>query len=109
MPWTSLGTVTVSNEWQNFPDDLVGAETVRVLQSYNTPPWGHLTLAQYFPVPGGRGGFRRVIPDVLPTILDLEIPRELREQGQVVRTAQIRHSLPEYANLIWTVELQALY
>ncbi len=109
MPWVSLGSVSVSPEWQSFPIDVVDAETVRVLQSYNTPPFGHLTLAQYFPSPGGRTGFRRVIPDVLPIIIDLTVPRDLRDQGSVTRTVQIRHSLPEYANVNWSVELQALY
>lgn len=109
MAWTSLGSVVVSRNWQSYPLEIVGSETIRLLQTYNTPPWGQLTIAQFFPHPGGRASFRRVFPDVEPTILQMPIPIDLKTQGQDVRVIQIRHALREFSEVQWTVEVQALY
>lgn len=106
MAWLTIGSVTVSDEWQSLPTAAVGSETIRILQTYNRPPYGHLTLAQLFPHPGGKTGFKRLIPDTLPVILSMPIPLDLRAAGQLTRHIQIRHSKPEYPDLVWSVSIE---
>lgn len=111
MSWNSLGVVTVGDEWQSFPVDVIGSETFRVVQSWNMEPYKHCLLSQYFalPVPGGRATTRRLYANLEPSIITLSIPPDLKALDYTVRTLQIKLKLPQYAGLLWQVEIQAFY
>lgn len=110
MPWTSLGTVSVGDDWQSFPEDCLGYETFRLNHTTIVDPFNQAFLSRYFPAPGDGGRFapwRRIYPSSEPVIIQLPIPEILVAQGIAVFTMQVRRKFPYYP-VPWTIHLEAL-
>lgn len=112
MPWTSLGVVTVGENWQEFDQPVLGSDAIRLIHTtslQNNYCIGF--VAPYFnlPAPGGRlSPWRRIYSGPEPSILDLAIPDSFKEANLTVFYLQIKARWP-YHLVSWQVEAQAFY
>lgn len=112
MVWTSLGAVTVTEEWQSFPIPVLGSETIQLLQS--TPLARNYCigyLSQYFdfPAPGSVSSrWRKFYSSPEPQIFDLQIPEDFEDQDFVVWTLRVKARYP-FGAVPWLIEAKAWY
>jgi hypothetical protein len=113
MVWTSIGSITLTEEWQSFPQAVLGSDTLRLIHStaYPGETFNSCWLTRFFPIPapGGRlVPWRRVYASAEPTLLYLPIPEALKAQNAAVYTVQAKWRLPYYPTP-WIIEIEALY
>lgn len=112
MPWQSLGIVSLGEDWQAFPNDVVNSETFRITHFTTADPSiNSCHLSRYFalPAPGGRfSPWRRIYSSNDSQIIHLPIPMDYREQGILVFTLQVKLKFPYYP-IQWQIEIEALY
>lgn len=107
MGWVSLGSLTLSYDWQSFPTEAIASETFRVIQNSRDIAMGFAIVSQYFPN-GGRAIGRKVYPGNEPYIFDLVIPHQLQISGYVTRTIQAKMSPRTRTLGNWVIEVQML-
>jgi hypothetical protein len=110
MPWTSLGAITLSDDWQFFPQAALGYETFRLIHTTTVDPFNRCWLTRWFPAPGDGGQYapwRKLYPSHEPVVIYLPIPADYLEQGIVVFSLQAKLKLPYYP-VPWLLEIQAL-
>ena len=107
MPWASLGTVTLSYDWQLFNTPDLGGEAFRLIHTYSGSNPARGVLCSVFSS-GDRYDYRRVFPQLDPQVIKMEIPAELIAAGLTTRYFQIKQSLyaRQYSTTNWRVELQ---
>lgn len=109
MPWQSLGSLSPSGlQWQSFNAPAIESELFRFITHWNVRPSSYCSLAQYFPE-SGRGFFTRLYASVEPTILELKIPQNFKQNNLLVRDIQLKLHLPENVDTFWEVEAQIWY
>jgi hypothetical protein len=111
MDWHSLGTLSPGLEWQSYPEEVFGYETLRVIHTWGQyRPVGSALFCQYFPI-HGRASFRKLWAiDADPKILTIPIPSALNEAGFFVYTPQLKLGrFPHMGLESWQIELQAFY
>lgn len=113
MPYTSLGLVTVTHEWQSFQLSVIGSGLIQLLQS--TPLANNYCagyLAQYFPLPspgGTASPWKRIYSTPNPQLIQMPIPPVFEEGGFIVWTLQIKARYPYGFVSPWIVEARAYY
>jgi hypothetical protein len=111
MPWASLGSISLSWNWQTLSTPDVGGEVYRVIQRFRNDliyPSGYFLFSWIYP-DGGRHGIRRIWADnTQPIVLIFSIPQALKSKGFETRYPMLK--LPSRARLDstnpWRVEIQ---
>lgn len=93
--WELIGELTVSNDWQFFPNDALNSETVRITTTIQTwddwNKWKFRSAAYlrfYYPNNDVSPLYYIKVRD-LPTIYEFRIPEVLTSQGYLLRTPAI--------------------
>ena len=109
--WHSIGTLNPGLDWQSYPEEIFGYETLRVIHTWGQDkPVGAALLRQFFPLHGQAGIRRLWAIDATPKILNLAIPEALRDAGFFVYTPQLKLGrFPHMGIEAWQIELQAFY
>lgn len=95
--WRSLGTLSVGEEWDIFPEISFGASMFRLTQTFNAQwrPWSakllisasvELSSFKY------RYGTRRYYPSLEPRVIVWSIPTELEERGLIARDFWVKRN-----------------
>lgn len=104
--WRSIGSVTVGEDWQGFPYDLVDTEVVMLRHFTTIDPFQKIWLTRYWtvPNPGGREvPWRLIYADQQEQIIHLPIPSEFRDVTAVFYNLQVKRRTPYYP-VPWTIE-----
>lgn len=110
MPWLSLGSVVLGEDWKSFPQEVLGYETFRLIHTTTADPFNQAFLSRYFPAPGNGGRYspwRRIYSSAEPVIIQMPIPQIFLDQGISIFTMQVKLRFPYYP-VPWSIELQAL-
>lgn len=117
--WELVGELIVTNQWQSFPDEVVAdtfrlTTTIQNLDDWNKWKFRSGAYLRFFYSDGSasRNCYIKVID--VPTVYDLPVPYELREQGYVIRTPQVIRAsrylpfTPETNFAQWNLKIEAL-
>ena len=111
MAWSSLGTVTPSFDWRDFPQVLIGNAAIRATQSFvpgEVTWYNRLYLGEFYGTPTGDFRFlRRLHISTQPVVFDLVVPRQLEAAGYNLRYLCCKHGrngVQPAAN--WRLELE---
>lgn len=111
MPWLSLGSISLTEQWQTFPQPSLGYEIFRLTHDTIVDPYVNSAfLSMYFPAPGDGGRlspWRRIYPSEQATLIELKVPQDLRNKGVVIFSVQMRWRLPYYPTP-WNISLEGL-
>ncbi|MBD1917444.1 MULTISPECIES: hypothetical protein [Cyanophyceae] len=112
MGWSSLGTIQLGFEWAEFEFPAIGAEAVRITQTYQKSELSFLNkihLGEFY----SNGDFRflrTIYPSTLPTLYDFTVPPALEEAGYTVRHFAVKHNAyGVVAEANWTITLEVWY
>ncbi|NET38616.1 MAG: hypothetical protein F6K19_42595 [Cyanothece sp. SIO1E1] len=117
MPWSSIGTRSVSYDWRYF-DPVVGAELFRVKQNYqNAFPTGPLIIQQTLQLPGEagttfRGRSIRLYPSQANEyrLFEFKIPDPLKNEGIIIQDLRARISQrTRVFEFDWAIEVEVFY
>lgn len=111
MAWSSLGVVTPSFNWRDFPHVLIGNAAIRAKQTYVTGEvtwYNRLYLGEFYGTPEGEFRFlRRLYISQQPTVFDLVVPRHLEDAGYSLRHICCKHGMNGVtAAANWQLELE---
>lgn len=97
MGWSTLGTLTPTLEWQLYNVPVIRTESFMVRSSWSIPPYYKMRayLGQFFSTTTEAIGVKRIYPlkDVDRGI-ELVIPDDLKNNGQIIRYIGIQLAKP---------------
>jgi len=108
MGWTSLGTLTLNQQWQSFESAAIGSETFRIRQEFGLKPIGKAWISQAFAIGDDFYGFQPIYPNKdNALILTLEIPEDFKVEGLIVRHLVAKMGVrTRVFNLDWRLPLE---
>ncbi|MEH2367276.1 hypothetical protein [Nostoc sp.] len=117
--WRLVGELIVSNNWQLFPEEVVAdtfrlTTTIQNLDDWNKWKFRSGAYLRFYYADGSASHNCYIKVIDVPTVYELPVPHDLREQGYVIRTPQcIRASryLPfttEQNFAQWNLKIEAL-
>jgi hypothetical protein len=109
MGWTSLGALTLNQEWQSFEGAAIGSETFRIRQEFGSKPIGKAWIAQTFAIGNDFYGFHPIYPNKDNSlIVTLTIPEDFKREGLIVRYLVAKMAVrTRVFNLDWRLTLEA--
>lgn len=107
MVWDSLGTLSLTAEWQEFEISSLDDSLLRVRHEYNQRPLGYALLSSIFS-DGSRGIFRRLYPfNDGSRLLSTEANSEFRQAGFNFRLFSLKiHPRTRFYDTFWKVTLE---
>ena len=111
MAWNSLGTLTLSRDWQLFPVQSIGCETFRVSQPGVQTVDGYFLVQPYYVLSQAIGGSRRFYPTSDQKIMVYPYPPEFEARDLTVRMfgAKLAGRARIFAGQVWQVTLEEFY
>ncbi|WNZ28176.1 hypothetical protein HJG54_35270 (plasmid) [Leptolyngbya sp. NK1-12] len=112
MPWRNLGTVTLQESWSLTPEDSIGGEVFRLThQTTVDPSINSCWLSRYFVAPGDGARlapWMRIYPSTEPQIINLPLPQNFLEAGQVIFSLQFKLRFPYYP-VPWQITVEEFF
>lgn len=104
MTWSSLGTVTLTYDWQLLELPAVGTEMFRISQSWRVKPCRKALISQVYAIPYEFFGTRYFYPSQEIKDIELPIPKAFLEKGINTRYLALKMSLwAESIDCSWEV------
>ncbi len=112
MAWSSLGTVSVGEEWVLFPGTaFAGAELIRLTHFTTFDRFNRCYLTRYFPAPGQGGTeipYRMIYADTQAQILHFPLSQGMIESDIFSFVLMVKRKLPYYPNP-WSIHAEVFY
>ena len=107
MVWDTLGSLSLTPEWQEFDISSLDDSLIRVRHEYNQKPLGYALLSSVFS-DGSRGVFRRLYPfNDGARLLTVSVSDEFRQAGFNFRFFSIKiHPSTRFYDTFWKVTLE---
>lgn len=108
MGWSSIGNVSVTEDWLTFPNSVINSELFRFSQATVADQFNSCWVSRYFgaPEPGGRlYPWFRLYASNDPVLVYLPIPPAFKDANFLVYDLQIKLRMP-YLPVPWFVEVE---